>query len=196
MIPSTGSPVPRVGAAHARLRAATADLHAEVDALFADGLDSACGYRRYVLGMHRFAADYESATGTAPRQSAWLSEDLDRLSLAPLAAQDLPPRLADAATRLGWRYVMAGSSLGARGLLRDAHRLGHADGRGATFLARHAASDDWAGLRARLQAFDASDASRMACAESGARAAFARVHACLQRSFDHLSSTAEPEPCR
>lgn len=188
--------MPRVGAAHARLRAATTDLHAQVDGLFADGLDSACGYRRYVLGMHRFAADYEAAVGIAPRHSAWLAEDLDLLSLAPLAARDAQHLLADAATRLGWRYVMAGSSLGARGLLRDAHRLGHADGRGATFLARHAASDEWTGLRARLQAFDAGDAPRMARAEAGARAAFARVHACLQRSFDRLSATAEPEPCR
>ena len=182
---------PGAGAAHACLRAATADLHAGIDALFAGGLDSARQYRRYVLGMYRFAVDYEIAVDAPPRHSAWLASDLTWLSLDPLPAQGVRHPAPDAATRLGWRYVMAGSSMGARGLLRDARRLGHAEGHGATFLARHATSGEWSGLRECLQAFDADDAPRMTAAASGARDAFALVRACFERSFDRLPSTAE-----
>ncbi|MDH7452138.1 biliverdin-producing heme oxygenase [Luteimonas composti] len=193
MIP-TPLPIPAApgpGPAHARLRAATAELHAGIDGLFGNGLDSPGHYRRYVLGMHRFTVDFEIATDALPQQSAWLANDLTWLALDPLAAQGVQHTAADAATRLGWRYVMAGSSMGARGLLRDARRLGHGEGRGATFLSRHAASDDWARLRASLQDFDADDAPRMASAEAGARAAFALVRTCFERSFDRIPSTAE-----
>jgi heme oxygenase len=191
MIPaSLPAPASRAGAAHARLRAATAGLHAEVDARFAAGLDSPHQYLRYVLGMFRFAADFEHALGDGPRHSHWLAEDMAWLGLAPLPVDRAPPPVTDPAARLGWRYVMAGSSMGARSLLRDARRLGHDDGRGATFLSRHAASDEWTALRACLQAFDADDAPRMARAEAGAHSAFALVRACFARSFDHIPSAA------
>ena len=191
MIPAPiPGPAPRIGAAHARLRTATAGLHAEVDARFADGLDSARQYRRYVLGMHRFAVDFERAVGALPRHSAWLANDLTWLALDPLPAQGVQAAVADAATRLGWHYVMAGSSMGARGMLRDTRRLGHADGAGASFLSRHAASDEWSTLRADLQALDADDAPRMARAEAGAREAFARVRDSFERSFHRIPSLA------
>jgi len=195
MRPAAQAPSPlRTGPAHARLRAATADLHAGLDDMFAGGLDSPCGYRRYVLGMHRFALDYEVAVGSPPRHSAWLASDLHSLSLAPLPALGVQRPAPLASMRLGWHYVMAGSSMGARSLLRDALRLGYRDGHGATFLARHAASDEWDVLRERLQALDPADAPRMAEAEAGARAAFGLVQDCLRRSFDHIP--LEPEPCR
>lgn len=189
-------PAPRVGAAHARLRSATAHLHAGVDGLFVDGLDSEPRYRRYVLGMHRFAADYEIAVGAAPRHSAWLAGDLAHLALLPLPAGGLQRRASGAAARLGWRYVMAGSSMGARQLLRDARRLGYDAGRGASFLAQHAASDEWASLRECLQGLDASDEVQMTGAEAGACAAFALVRTCFERSFDHIPATAAQDPQR
>jgi heme oxygenase len=72
-------------------------------------------------------------------------------------AQDLgraPPRTGhlrdaqDTATLAGWRYVVAGSSLGARVLLREAGRLAAAATRGTaplrtTFLSSFAAGDAW-----------------------------------------------------
>ncbi len=176
-----------------RLREATADLHARVDALFPRGLDSVATYRRYVLGMHRFATDFEIAVEATPRHSAWLAGDLSSLALAPLAAEGVRAPASGAATRLGWNYVMAGSGMGARVLLRDAQRLGFDRRRGAGFLARHAAAEDWSALQARLSALDAGDASRMAQAEDGARSAFALVQACFERSFDHLPVAADKE---
>jgi heme oxygenase len=196
MPPPSPSSAPRVGAAHARLRSATAHLHAGVDDLFANGLDSVPRYRRYVLGMHRFAAEYEIAVAAAPRHSAWLAGDLASLSLSPLPPEGERRPASGAAARLGWRYVMAGSSMGARRLLRDARQLGYDDSSGATFLAQHAASDEWGRLRDRLQAMDADDETRMAEAETGACAAFALVRSCFARSFERIPATPAHEPCR
>ena len=150
--------------------------------MFAGGLDSPPSYRRYVLGMHRFAADYEIVVRALPRQSAWLADDLTCLALAPLSAAGTLRPAALAATRLGWEYVMAGSSMGARRMLRDARSLGYQDGAGASFLARHSTSNDWSAMRQRLDALDAGNAPRMA--EAGACAAFALVLDCFGRSFD------------
>jgi heme oxygenase len=187
MIPAPHAmPPPAPGAARARLRAATRELHESVDGMFARGLDSRCSYGRYVLGMHRFAADYEIAVRALPRHSAWLADDLSRLALAPLSARATQRPAALAATCLGWEYVMAGSSMGARRMLRDACGLGYQDGTGATFLARHAVCDDWNAMRQRLDALDADDAPRMAQAEAGACAAFALVLDCFGRSFERI----------
>lgn len=178
-------------AARVRLRAATADLHARVDALFPRGLDCVAGYRRYLLGMHRFAVDYECALGAPPRHSAWLASDLTALSLSPLPAQGRCLPVAAHAAQLGWHYVMAGSSLGARVLLRDAQRLGFGRRRGADFLEGHALGDDWARLQPQLRQLHAGDASAMA--EAGARAAFALVHACFERSARLIAVAPRPE---
>ena len=70
------------------------------------------------------------------------------------------------------------------------------DTQGATFLAQHAASDEWGSLRDHLQALDASDEPRMAEAETGARAAFALVRTCFERSFKRIPATAAQEPRR
>lgn len=194
--PAAGSATPMHDCAlRARLRAATADLHAQVDGLFPRGLDSVAAYHRYVLGMHRFAIDYEIAVDAAPRHSSWLVRDLVALSLPPMVALGVRRPVAGQAARLGWDYVMAGSGMGARALVRDAHRLGFDGRRGACFLERHAAGDDWATVRMRMRAFDASDAGRLAQAEAGACAAFALVRACFERSFEALP-TAPPTRIR
>jgi heme oxygenase len=161
-------------------------VHGQVDGLFPQGLDSVDAYRRYLLGMHRFAADYECAIDAVPRHSAWLARDLTTLSLLPLAAEGERRQAAGHATRLGWRYVMAGSSMGARALLRDARRLGFDRDLGAHFLDRHATGDDWQRVQAQLEALDVGDALHMRQAEDGARAAFALVRACFERSFDRI----------
>lgn len=161
-------------------------MHGQVDGLFPQGLDSVDAYRRYLLGMHRFAADYECAIDAVPRHSAWLARDLTTLSLLPLAAEGERRQAAGHGTRLGWRYVMAGSSMGARALLRDARRLGFDHDLGAHFLDRHATGDDWQRVQTQLEALDVGDALHMRQAEDGARAAFALVRACFERSFDRI----------
>lgn len=192
--PLTGTAAPApVGAARARLREATRDLHADVDALFPQGLHTAHAYRRYVLGMHRYAVDHEIATGALPRASSWLAHDLVALSLLPLPAQGVRPPLIRQAECLGWDYVMAGSSMGARVLLRDAGRLGFDAHHGAAFLARHASGADWALVQSRLAELDVDDVRRMAAAEAGARAAFRLVRTCLERSFEALPLTSDKE---
>jgi heme oxygenase (biliverdin-IX-beta and delta-forming) len=185
--PSGSAASPRTGGARARLRQATAELHGRVDAMFPAGLDSRHAYRRYVLGLHRFTADYEIATAALPRASSWLALDLMALSQPPLTALGVRLPLADHAERLGWDYVMAGSSLGARVLLRDAGRLGFDAAHGAAFLARHADGAEWAAVQSRLAGLDVDDARRMALAEAGAREAFALVRTCLERGSRALS---------
>lgn len=171
----------------ARLRDATADLHARVDGLFPNGLDSLHAYRRYLLGMHRFAADHEFATVAMPRLSCWLAHDLSALQLPPLPAQGVRAPLASQDEKLGWDYVMAGSSRGARQLVRDARKLGIGEDSGSRFLERHAAGKDWPHVQARMEALDGADA-RIANAEIGARDAFALVRDCFERSFACLPS--------
>lgn len=180
------APTERADPARQRLRASTADLHARVDGLFPNGLDSVPTYHRYLLGMHRFAADYEAAIAAAPRHSAWLAVDLHSLALRPLPPVGVMRARSDPAARLGWQYVMAGSALGARQLVRDARRLGfRADG-GACFLERHADGDAWSGVQAGLAALAEDGVAR---AIEGARAAFESVHACFARSFELFPAT-------
>lgn len=176
-----------------RLRHGTADLHAGLDALFPHGLDDRATYRRYLLGMHRFATDYEAVAGIPPRHSAWLARDLAALSWVPPAAAQPRRAPADPATRLGWRYVMAGSAIGARRLVRDAAALGYDGSHGAAFLHAHARSDDWPRLLAELEnaayAPESAQADRIV---AGAREAFTRAYACMRHAFDRVPHTPFP----
>lgn len=167
------------------LRSGTADLHTSVDACFGDGVGTPHAYARYLVGMHRFAADYEIVVGIAPRFSFWLSDDLRTLRLTPLPPSGIRGLLADSDERLGWEYVMAGSSLGARHLLRGAQALGHVEEHGARFLGRHALGSEWRNVLDRLAARAASP-SRPAALLRGARDAFGLVKSCFERSFDAL----------
>lgn len=130
----------RPSAAHARLREATANDHARVDASFADGLHDVATYQRYVRGMQALlnglakndaalAADYVA-------HQHHLSEDLTAHGLnAPTFVPSL--RIANDDARLGARYVIEGSALGARLLQRQAQALGYSPTQGAAFLAYH-----------------------------------------------------------
>ena len=192
--PASAHPSPPTHDARQRLRHATAQLHATVDGLFAGGLDSAAVYRRYVLGMHRFAAEYDVVVGASPGHSSRLAQDLIALALPPLPALGVRHRALDQDVRLGWEYVMAGSSLGARRLVRDARALGFGATRVASFLEHHAAGAAWPALQARLDAFDSRDAQRMSAAETGAREAFALVQDCFARSFEVLPDAPDAAP--
>lgn len=161
-----------------RLRAATADAHAQVDALAAPALRSTHGYAAYLRGMHRFLThgehalcnDQSAAVVRARRQ--WIEGDLATLGVAPMPSGTPPAPLHSDADRLGWAYVIAGASLGAKVLLRGVAGLGVDRDRGARFLAGHADGDAWPTLLQRLEATPLSndDHDRMCAA---ARAAFA-----------------------
>lgn len=173
------------------LRAGTSDLHARVDACFADGLDTPLAYARYLVGMHRFASDFEIVIDALPRASYWLAGDLRDLSLAPLPPFGVRGVASEADERLGWEYVMAGSSVGARYLLRGAQALGHSEGAGARFLARHAAGDSWRNVLERLSARSTLVDLPTTHLLQGARDAFQLVQWCFQRSFDVMPAPHE-----
>ncbi|MFC4728643.1 biliverdin-producing heme oxygenase [Coralloluteibacterium thermophilus] len=159
----TSSPQPPVAPAsdrHGLLRRATAPLHARAEAL-ADALGARtrqAGYRRFLRAMYRFHRAAESALARqradgAP--AAWdaagarlIAADLDALGeplppAAPALDGDGPGR------GLGIRYVIEGSSLGARVLLPAVRALAMPEAGATRFLAAHAAD---AGRWRRFQA--------------------------------------------
>lgn len=182
---SPNDSAPASGGARAVLRDATAAQHARVDDAFPTGLDTPQAYARYLRGMHRFALDFEQATTRLPRQSRWLERDLAAVGLQPLMEPWASPSpLADDDAVMGWEYVMAGSSLGARVLIRAVHRLGHTGEHGAHFLECQGTSDDWRQVQQRLATVDVADAPRLARMIDGARSAFTHVAVCLARGAD------------
>lgn len=166
------------GARRQILRGATAAAHAQVDALAAPALHSADAYAAYLRGMHRFLRhsehalrDDESGPDVRARRQ-WIEGDLATLGVPPLPADAPPAPLRRAADRLGWAYVIAGASLGARLMLRGVAGLGFDREHGARFLAGHAEGDAWPTLLQRLETtpLNHGDLDRMCAA---ARAAFA-----------------------
>ena len=100
-------------------------------------------------------------------------------------AQERRPRVAacvsgkEVGTRpgqLGWGYVVAGSSLGARFLLREARSLGYAPGAGADFLSGHAGGDAWPAFLRELDAAALSDTDHL------------RLCAAATEAFGHAES--------
>jgi heme oxygenase len=166
------------------LRIATADLHAAVDARFAGTFEgNAADYAGFLLAMAAVLPPLERALERARihtavpdweerRRSSLLLDDLQALGAAPPREAE-PPRVDGEARQLGVVYVLEGSRLGGKVLLRRA--LSHPDlrVRAATrYLSHGAGRDLWASFLARLEASSAiADAPGEAVA--GARAAFA-----------------------
>jgi len=165
------------------LRRSTAAAHTRIDGVLSGGLASALDYAAYLRGMQRFVVESAAALaddgsyGELVGHRQRLDVDLSRLHAAAL-----PPTptaaLHDLPGRLGWQYVVAGASLGARFLLRDARALGFDGATGAAFLAHHAGGDDWAGFLRRLDAapLHETDYPRL-CASAGH--AFDAAHAAM-----------------
>lgn len=163
-----------------RLREATAVAHARVDARVGDAFDDAAAYATFLQAMHRFVRNARGVLADAPDLAACeaaLADDLDVLGRASLAPEGDACDTRDDA-RLGWRYVIAGSSLGARVLLKRAQALGFDEARGARYLALHARGDAWASLVGTLDALRLPAAAEQA-AFAGANAAFECVERCL-----------------
>jgi heme oxygenase len=164
------------GHAHAVLRKATRTLHASLDSSFVpSNLASRSGYVRYLLmncpctwiepaltdaGIHRLLPDWDQRQ----RQLA-LAADLEALEVTPD-----PPRAriieADAGTILGWSYVLEGSRLGARLLLKTVQQSEDRDVSSATrFLRQGVGTDLWGSFKAVLSEIDHdTDAIAKACA--------------------------------
>ena len=128
----------------ARLRDATTEAHAGVDAQLGE-MQDARHYRAYLRGMHGFLAavtpglaQHAGALGWPPPQ--WrgaLDADLHSVDAAPLEPEAVT--VGDRDQAMGLLYVIEGSALGARLLLRRASALGYAPGRGAAYL--HASAE-------------------------------------------------------
>lgn len=162
-----------------RLRTATAAAHARVDARVGDFADVAA-YAAFLQAMHRFVRSARRVLGDPADLvacQAALDADLADLGCTPLPGDGNAPASRDDA-RLGWRYVLAGSSLGARLLVRRVAALGFDGSHGARYLALHAGGDAWPSLLASLDGLHLDEtAQRAAC--DGANAAFAQVERAL-----------------
>lgn len=140
------------------LREATSARHAELDSLVGE-FRSAGEYGVYVRGIHAFRRDIESGVapvhGWMPTQIATeATSDLRDLSISALPATSFE-QAPNPSAMLGRAYVLEGSGLGARLLLRSAQALGFSEGFGARHLTRQAnAHENWRTLLALLEHAD------------------------------------------
>lgn len=156
------------------LRSHTADQHQKLDD--AVGVfDTIEGYARFVRQSHSFRAAIEdiipsSVDWTVIRLSGLLANDLDDLGEAPDAQILFPAALPDPGYWLGVAYVLEGSALGARLLVRRASALGFSATRGARHLSVQAETGSrWRDFQARL---DAAPVAAHQAMLAGAAAAF------------------------
>ena len=177
-----------------RLRDATAHAHARVDTLMADAFGDDRGYRAYLAGMHAFVAALMPAVRAQAETLRWPLPDWigllrdDLASVRVEAMHDIAPLAAGGrAQALGALYVMEGSSLGARMLVRQARALGHGPSDGAAFLHAHADGEDarrWPRFLALLESNDTPGTGEPACA--AAIEAFQLAEHCLRSAKERL----------
>lgn len=174
------------------LRRATADAHQTVENAAGDTATQA-GYRRYLAGLYAFRTPIETALqGFA--WPAWLggwrpilispsiADDLTDIDGRP---GDIDPEAAtpvsnDTSELLGTLYVIEGSSLGARIILRHARDLGFHETHGARHLsAQTGSTQNWKDFIALLDHAPDFDLKRAARAANqtflGAADAFQRA---------------------
>lgn len=177
-----------------RLRAATADTHARVDALMGGGFGDERGYRAYLGGMHAFVvallpAVREQASALRWELPAW--DALLRQDMAQTGAQTIdgiaPLPGCDRTQALGALYVLEGAALGARMLVRQVQALGHGPHSGARFLHAHADGDAgqrWPRFLALLESEHHPSTAASACAT--AQDAFLLAELCLRSAKERL----------
>lgn len=178
---------------HASLREATRVAHAQLDAMMQGGFADKAAYVAYLRGMHAFVAclapvlqsGLQAGTGwRLPDWQAYLDDDLAFFGVRPLPAEGVSA--VSASHALGMLYVLEGSSLGARVLLRQARAAGHGEHAGASFLHAHAdgeAGHRWPRFLALLEARD-GDGEVVGDACDGAIAAFGLARRCFSRARD------------
>lgn len=146
------------------LRAATADLHAGVDARFSGAFDgSAAGYAGFLSAMASALLPLERALEQAGidqvlpdwperRRAMLLLDDLATLGAKPIDERAPPPAEGEA-RQLGMAYVLEGSRLGGKLLLKRA--LGSSDPkvRAATRYLSHGTDRNlWSSFLVHLEA--------------------------------------------
>ena len=144
---------------HAYLREATKAAHQDLERAVerAGFFAVASGYSDYMLRLRLFhdtfrrnlranAGDLLNRWGF-DEFAKWLDEDLASLTLTPLplsaahAFRQTPSH--NASVRLGAFYVVLGSTLGAKVLLKRAQSLSLPQGRGLAYLTRMGRSEGW-----------------------------------------------------
>jgi len=172
---TTAGPVPL----HQLLRARTAAAHARLDAGFTGGFRDARAYDAYLGAMARFLDHAIAVIGA----EAWLLDA--RAALAADLGQPAPltapaPAEGDVGRLAGWRYVVAGATLGARVLLRQASALDDGAHLPRTrFLSTFSSSDAWPHSLALLRAAGFDPQARARACEA-ALEAFAAAEAAFQ----------------
>jgi heme oxygenase len=162
----------------------SSDLHAEVDARFSGSFEgNAADYAGFLASMAAVLPPLERALEDASihkavpdwderRRASLLLDDLHALGAAPPREAD-PPSVDGEARQLGIVYVLEGSRLGGKLLLRRA--LNHPDSRvraATRYLSHGAGRDLWSSFLVRLEASAAVNGAPNE-AVAGARAAFA-----------------------
>jgi heme oxygenase (biliverdin-IX-beta and delta-forming) len=186
---------PQPGHARRSLRNETAILHEAVERHFAPGRMTRDAYIRYLM-MNRPFASIEPALEAAHihrilpdwdiRQRRFvLASDMHAMGISTgepraIAISD------DIGTLLGWSYVLEGSRLGARFILKGIEATRDQELIGATRFLRHGAGMDlWTTFTAALSRID-NDPSAIESAGEAARAAFSCFKT-VTESFDLLS---------
>ncbi|BCB17618.1 biliverdin-producing heme oxygenase [Bosea sp. ANAM02] len=174
------------------LRDETSELHRELDAIVG-GFSDRTSYARFLLGTFRHRAPVETALlrTAAAQVSAWRPRRLLPELEADLTDLDLPHPLVDPfhlsndiAAFLGAAYVLEGSALGARMLVRGVDVLGFGPGFAARYLSAQAESlESW---RALLVVLEGLDRPAWDAAAQAARAVF--LHAIQAFISEELSS--------
>jgi heme oxygenase len=172
------------------LRDETNELHRELDAIVGM-FSSRSQYARFLQGTFRHRGPVEAALlAAAAETSPWrsrkllpeLTADLADLAL-PLPTADLFHLSNDIAAQLGAAYVLEGSALGARVLVKEVESLGFGSDFGARYLSAQAGSlDQW---RAVLAALDGLDRQAWDAAAQSARSVF--LHAIQAFTSEELS---------
>ena len=165
------------------LRQATAAAHARVDAQVGP-LDSHAAYVDYLRGMRGFLAVAAAVLAPEPALPPLVRAlDRDLASAGVRVGADEPDARADMdeAGRLGWGYVTAGASVGARMLRRQVLQLRPLPP--CEFLGEYAGSDLWPECLQRLSHARLDTQARARCV-AAARLAFETAEHSFSRAVE------------
>jgi heme oxygenase len=182
----------------ARLRRATASLHAELDAMVAPLLSERAGYRMLLAGLRdayrvierelaKHAAQLARATYDfgERRKLGWLDEDLEALSVSDSTSILTSYTLQHASAAFGAVYVIEGATLGGQVIARQVMpALALAPERGCRFFTGYGAEtgNRWRETCGAIASHIASATVADAADEAihGARMTFSLVSAALR----------------
>lgn len=181
-MPGTASPSP-IDDLRQHLRSATMAVHDLLDQTMqaASGWRNLGDYARFLSVQHAARAPVEvwlaahaPADLRPPEQTPLIAQDLAELGLSlPAPAADFGLRTGGEGQALGAAWVLAGSALGNKSILKQMRRASAQDERAwpAAFLGDEAMLNFWHGLRARLE--QPTLPSRRHAATDAAQAVFA-----------------------